>query len=259
VSRSNLIFEHDGPLAYVTFNRPEFHNALTWEMYDGLLKACEKVEADPNVRVLILRGADGASFAAGTDISQFQELHTPEDVLEYGRRIEKVLGRLEAVTKPTIAAIAGYALGGGALIAVACDLRYCTPESKIGIPVARTLGNCLSLANYARLVNVLGSARVKELIFRARLVGGEEACQIGLANEVVQADQLHERVREVAMEMVSHSPITIRVTKEAIRRLQAYRQPTEGDDLILQAYMSEDFKERVKAFLGRRDPKFRDQ
>jgi enoyl-CoA hydratase len=257
VGDPELLYETDGPLAFVTFNRPHARNAMTWAMYDGLVAACERADADPDIRVLILRGAGGQAFVAGTDIGQFQEFRTPEDGIAYERRLDAVMDRLEAVTRPTIAAIEGYAVGGGAAIAVACDFRYCTPESQIGVPIARTLGNCLSVANCARLVDLLGPARTKDLIFRARLVGAEEAVRIGLVNEVVPAGRLHDRVREVATEVAANAPVTLRVTKEAIRRLQASRRLAEGDDLVVQAYMSEDFREGVTAFLEKRKPAFR--
>ena len=257
MSEPELLFACDGPLATVTFNRPEARNAMTWAMYDGLVEACETVDSTAEVRVLILRGAGGKAFVAGTDISQFQAFRTPEDALEYERRLDRVIARLEAVTKPTIAAVEGYAVGGGAAIALACDLRYCTPESQIGVPIARTLGNCLSMANYARLVDLLGPARTKELLFRARLVTAEEASQVGLVNEIVPAERLYAHVQEVAREIATHAPLTLRVTKEAIRRLQVYRRAIEGDDLIVQAYMSDDFREGVAAFLEKRKPVFR--
>ena len=252
-----LLYETEGPLAFVTFNRPHARNAMTWAMYDGLVAACERVDADPDVRVLILRGAGGKAFVAGTDIGQFQGFRTPEDAIAYERRLDRVMDRLEAVTRPTIAAIEGYAVGGGAAIAVACDFRYCTPESQIGVPIARTLGNCLSVANCARLVDLVGPARTKDLIYRARLVGGDEARQAGLVNEVVPAGRLDQRVREVATELAANAPVTLRVTKEEIRRLQAARRAVEGDDLVVQAYMSEDFREGVAAFLDKRKPVFR--
>jgi enoyl-CoA hydratase/carnithine racemase len=257
VADPELLYESDGPLRLVTFNRPQARNAMTWAMYDGLLAACEQVDADPEARVLILRGAGGKAFVAGTDIGQFQDFGTAEQGLDYERRLDRVIDRLEAVTRPTIAAIEGYAVGGGAAIAVACDLRYCTPESQIGMPIARTLGNCLSVANCSRLVELLGPARTKDLIYRARLVGAEEALQAGLVSEVVPAGRLRERVREVAAEIASNAPITLRVTKEAIRRLQAERRRVGGDDLVVQAYTSEDFREGVAAFLEKRKPVFR--
>jgi enoyl-CoA hydratase/carnithine racemase len=252
-----ILFERRSPLAFLTFNRPHARNAMTWAMYDGLVAACEAVDADPDIRVLILRGAGGKAFVAGTDIGQFETFRTAEDGLEYERRIERVIARLEAVGKPTIAAIAGVAAGGGATIALVCDLRYATPESVIGVPIARTLGNCISMANCVRLVALLGPARTKELILRARLVSAEEARQSGLVNEVVPADRLDERVEEVAREIAGHAPITLRVTKEAIRRLQDHRRAPECDDLIALTYASEDFREGVAAFRDKRKPVFR--
>jgi enoyl-CoA hydratase/carnithine racemase len=257
MSEPELLFERDGSLAVVTFNRPAARNAMTWAMYDGLVDACEAVDSTPEVRVLILRGAGGKAFVAGTDISQFQTFRTAEDALEYERRLDRVIGRLESVTKPTIAAIAGSAAGAGAVIALACDLRYCTPESQIGVPIARTLGNCLSVANYARLVDLLGPARTKELLFRARLVTAAEAGQMGLVNEIVPGERLYARVHEIAQEIAVHAPITLQVTKEAVRRLQVQRRAVDGDDLTVRAYMSEDFREGVAAFLEKRKPVFR--
>lgn len=257
MNEPELLFDHDGAIARVTFNRPEARNAMTWAMYDGLVDACEKVDNDPDVRILILRGAGGKAFVAGTDISQFQSFRTPEDALEYEHRLDRVIARLEAVTKPTLAAIEGPAAGAGAVIALTCDLRYCTPESQIGVPIARTLGNCLSVANYARLVDLLGPARTKELLFRARLVSAAEAHQLGLVNEIIPADRLFEHVSAVAKEIAAHAPITLRATKEAIRRLQVHRRAVDGDDLTVLAYMSEDFREGVAAFLEKRKPSFR--
>lgn len=254
-----FLFEQDGPLAMLTFNRPEARNAMTWAMYEGLERACETVDATPELRVLILRGAGGKAFVAGTDISQFQTFRTPGDALEYERGLDRVVGRLESVTKPTIAAIDGYATGAGAVIALACDLRYCTPDSQIGVPIARTLGNCLSIANYARLIDLLGPARTKELMFRARLVTAQEAAQAGLVNEIVPAERLYTHVQEMAREIAANAPLTLRVTKEAIRRLQVHRRAVDGDDLTVLAYMSEDFREGVTAFLAKRKPIFRGQ
>ena len=257
MSTSELLFERDGTIAIVTFNRPEARNAITWAMYDGLGEACEEADRDPTIRVLIFRGAGGKAFVAGTDISQFQNFRTEEDALEYERRLDRVVARLEAVTKPTIAAITGSAAGAGAVIALTCDLRYCTPESQIGVPIARTLGNCLSIANYARLVDMVGPARTKELLFRARLLSATDAHHLGLINEIVPGERLFEHVLAVANEIADHAPITLRVTKEAIRRLQVHRRAVDGDDLTVMAYLSEDFREGVKAFVEKRKPVFR--
>jgi enoyl-CoA hydratase len=257
VQNTELLFERDGAIATVTFNRPAARNAMTWVMYDGLVNACEAVDADPTIRVMILRGAGGKAFVAGTDISQFQSFQTAADALKYERRLDEVIGRLESVTKPTIAMIGGPAAGAGAVIALTCDLRYCTPDSQIGVPIARTLGNCLSIANYARLVDMIGPARTKEVIFRARLVPAEQAQQLGLINDIVPADRLAAHVQTVAEEIATHAPLTLRATKEAIRRLQVHRRSVDSDDLTVMAYMSEDFREGVTAFVEKRKPVFR--
>src|SRR5262245_61834650 len=175
LSTATTTFEIDGPLAFLTFNRPEARNAMTWAMYDALVAACDRVDRDDAVRVLILRGAGGKAFVAGTDIAQFQGFRTREDALAYERRLDRTLDRLERVTKATIAQIEGVAAGGGCAIAICCDIRVATPESTIGVPVARTLGNCLSGATNGRLIDIVGPARAKEMLFTGRLVSAAEA------------------------------------------------------------------------------------
>ncbi|HVG97567.1 MAG TPA: enoyl-CoA hydratase/isomerase family protein [Chloroflexota bacterium] len=250
----HLRLEIEGPLAWLTFNRPEARNAITWAMYDGLLRACDWLDAQTGIRALLLRGAGDRAFVAGTDIGQFREFESADDVLAYERRIEGVLERLERLRQPTITLIRGYAVGAGAAIALTSDLRLCAPDAQIGFPIARTLGNCLSLANYARLVQLLGPARTKELLFTARLVGAEEAQQIGLASRIVPADELGARGRELALTIAGNAPLTIQSTKEAVRRLLSAASLPPGDDLVLRCYLSEDFREGVRAFLEKRKP-----
>ena len=141
---------------------------MTFAMYDRLVEHCEAVDADDDVRVMVLRGAGGRAFVAGTDIRQFADFKSAQDGLVYEARIDEVLDRLEAVRKPTIALVDGFAMGSGLAISAACDLRVITPDAKFGMPIARTVGNCLSMANYARLADALGAARLKEVIFTAR-------------------------------------------------------------------------------------------
>src|SRR4051812_35078824 len=230
VIMSHTIFETDGPLAFLTFNRPEARNAMTWEMYEALVAACERVDADGDLRVLVLRGAGGKAFVAGTDIAQFQSFTDREDGIKYEQRLDAVLDRLERVGKPTIAQVQGVAAGGGCAIALTCDLRVATPESTFGIPIARTLGNCLSAATYCRLVDHLGPGRVKDLIFTGRLVPAAEAHGFGLVNRLVPADDLERTVRELALEIAANAPLTLRATKEILRRLAAKRRLPAGDD-----------------------------
>jgi enoyl-CoA hydratase/carnithine racemase len=257
VGTQEVLFERRGRVAWVTINRPESRNAMTFEMYDELVRICDAVEADPDIRVLVLTGAGDKAFVAGTDISQFRTFTDPQHALDYERDIGEVLTRLESVARPTIAAIRGYAVGGGAALALACDMRICTPDAKFGVPIARTLGNCLSTTALARLIDLVGPARTKELIFTAGMVSAADARAIGLANEVVEPEQLEARVTELAEQIAGHAPITIQVTKEAVRRVLAYRRPGRDEELILRAYMSEDFREGVNAFLEKRKPEWK--
>src|SRR3954468_66003 len=172
---AHTLFEPHAPIATLTFNPPEARNAMTWEMYEALITACDRVDADEAIRVLIFKGAGGKAFVAGTDIAQFQNFKNREDGLKYEERLDHVLDRLERVTKPTIAQVQGVAAGGGCAIALTCDLRVATAEASFGIPIARTLGNCLSGASYSRLLDAMGPGRVKDLLFTGRLVSGEEA------------------------------------------------------------------------------------
>jgi enoyl-CoA hydratase/carnithine racemase len=256
IETDQLLYERRGQAAFVTFNRPEARNAMTWEMYDALFACCEEADADESVRVVVLRGAGEKAFVAGTDIKQFSEFKSGEDGISYEERMERVLGRLERVRKPTIAVVDGYAIGGGLSIAAVCDLRVCTPDAKFGIPIARTLGNCLSIENYARLVALIGPARTKELILTARTFSAEEALAAGLATKIVPVSELDERVDELCASLESHAPITMRVTKEAVRRLQFAELP-DAEDLVRETYGSEDFHEGVSAFVEKRRPVWR--
>src|SRR6202521_839774 len=183
----------------ITFNRPEARNAFTFRMYERLGEICRQAEGDSSVRVLVLTGAGEKAFAAGTDISEFKALSTAEDALNYEARIDHVLSALERSRVPSIAAIAGACTGGGATIAACCDLRIGAANARFGIPIGRTLGNCLSMSNYVRLAALLGPARVKEIIFTARLIEAEEACRIGLLGGVLPVyDSLQRRANELA-------------------------------------------------------------
>ena len=256
MSTSHTIYTTNGPIAELTFNRPESRNAMTWAMYDALMDACDVVDADPAVRVFVLRGAGDRAFVAGTDIGQFQQLRTAEDALAYEARLDRVVDRLERVTRPTIARIRGVAVGGGCVIAMACDLRICGPDARFGVPIARTLGNCLSAANCARLLDLVGPARLKEILFTARLLDAQEALAAGLATRIVDADALDRVVTETAHSIAANAPLTVSATKELVRRLQAHRrlEPTMGHDLITACYTSDDFRGAVDAFLAKRPP-----
>ena len=250
-----LLYEVRDGVAYLTFNRPQARNALTFAMYDRLAEICEAANDERALRAMVLTGAGDKAFAAGTDISQFRAFEKDQDALDYEARIDRSLGALERCRVPTIAAIQGACTGGGAGIAAACDLRIAAKGARFGFPVARTLGNCLSMQNYARLAALLGAAFVKDIVFKARLVEAEEALAVGLITELLEdGAALARRAEELARLVASHAPLTLQATKEALYRLRPRIPHGEGDDLVLMCYMSADFREGMDAFLAKRRP-----
>ena len=256
-AQNDILFEVSDGIGRVTFNRPQARNAFTFQMYERVAEICQEANRNRAVKVLIFAGAGDKAFASGTDINQFRAFKTPQDAIEYEARNDRVLGVLEECRVPTIAAIAGACTGGGAAIAACCDLRIGTKTAKFGFPIARTLGNCLSMANYGRLAALLGPARVKDIIFTARLVEAHEAAALGLLSEVLEdVTALQQRADELAKLLANHAPLTLRATKEAMRRLQPRLSAEEGHDLILMCYMSKDFREGLDAFLTKRAPRW---
>jgi enoyl-CoA hydratase len=256
----DLLFDLDDGIGRITFNRPQARNAFTFEMYERLAEICERANKDQAIRVLVLRGAGDKAFASGTDINQFRAFKTPQDALDYEHRIDRVLSKLEQCRVPTIAAITGACTGGGAGIAACCDLRIGTKSTRIGFPIARTLGNCLSMSNVSRLTALIGPARVKDLIFTARLVEAQEAATVGLLTEVVEdLAALDKRADEIARLVAGNAPLTLNATKQAVARLQKRLTREEGEDLILMCYTSADFREGLDAFLNKRAPQWRGQ
>jgi enoyl-CoA hydratase len=250
-----LLYEIRGSAGWITLNQPEARNALTFSMYERLAEICRTAPGGGAVRCLVVTGAGDKAFAAGTDMAQFRGFSGERDALEYERRMDAVLGALEACPLPIVAAIAGACTGGGAGIAAACDVRIATRDLRFGFPIARTLGNTLSIANLSRLAGLMGAGRVREVILTARLVGAEEALAAGLVSEVLPDHAaLLRRAEELAGTLAGHAPITLATTKEALRRLRLEGAAADGRDLIVEAYTSEDFREGMEAFLGKRKP-----
>ena len=233
-----LLFEVRGDIGWVTFNRPQARNALTFAMYEGLAEICTGA-VQSGVKALVVTGAGDKAFAAGTDIAQFKAFESGEDGIAYERKMDHILDAIERCAVPTVAAIAGF----------------CTAQ--FGFPISRTLGNCLSMSNYARLAALIGPQRVKEMIFLAKLMDAPAALAAGLVSEVLpDTAALQTRAEEVARTVAGHAPLTLQVTKEALRRLQARIADESIDDLIRLAYGSADFREGMAAFLEKRAPKW---
>ncbi|MGB0683542.1 MAG: enoyl-CoA hydratase/isomerase family protein [Magnetovibrionaceae bacterium] len=251
----NLTFEVIDNVGWLTLNRPEARNALTYEMYEGLRSICSEDPRELDIKVLVITGAGEKAFAAGTDIAQFRDMTVPQDAIDYESKMDRVFEALETLSIPTVAAVSGACTGGGGAIAASCDLRIATRSMKFGFPIARTLGNCLSAKRLARLAHLLGPGRTKDLLFTSRLIEADEALAIGLVSEIVpDHGALMDRVKDLAETLKHQAPITLACTKEALRRLTEAACAIEDEDLIVKAYMSEDFREGMEAFLAKRKP-----
>ena len=248
--------EMRGPVAWVTFDRPDARNAFTHEMYTLLGQICADLGADESVRAVVFQGKGDDAFVSGSDIREVGEIRTVADALAYERHIEQGIGGVERLPKPTIALIRGVAAGGGAAIALACDIRIAAENARFGVPIARTVGNTLSLRNVARMIQVVGAAVTKELLLTGRLLTAAEAKTAGAFNDVARLDRIEAQVAALADRLSQNAPLTIRATKLAVLRvLEAERERLGmGEDILELAYGSEDFREGVAAFLEKRAP-----
>jgi len=253
-TQGTVRFVIDGPVARLTFDRPSARNAMTWRMYDELAVACKAIAGNRDVRVAVLRGAGGEAFVAGTDIEQFRAFSSGNDGIAYEEKVDLFVGMLEAVRVPTIAVVEGWAVGGGMALANACDFRVATPGARFGVPIARTLGNCLSASNVQRLVTTLGVSLVKRMLLLAEMPVAEKMPADYLT--IVAPEDIDAHVEELCAKLIGHAPITLRVTKEMLRRL-AHDPDSADADLVRETYGSADFREGVEAFLTKRTPEWR--
>jgi enoyl-CoA hydratase/carnithine racemase len=253
-SNDQLLVEQDSGVLTLTFNRPEQRNAMTWEMYDGLANACELADAD-DVRVLVLRGAGGKAFVAGTDIAQFRAFSSGMDGVAYEKRIGGIMARLLRVPKPTIASVHGFCVGAGIAIAAACDLRVATRSARFGAPIARTLGNCLSEGSVELLVHHLGAGRVADLVMRARLFSAEELYSAGFLAELCDDAELDQVTGTVVETLLGHAPLTMWAAKTTLRRgLLGPQDEPSDDEVVARVYGSDDFRTGVAAFTSKARP-----
>jgi enoyl-CoA hydratase len=251
----HVLVSSEGPVKVVTLNRPDKFNALTFEMYARLAEICTSIPEDGSVRAVIITGAGSRAFAAGTDISLFRNFSSEADGIKYEQSADETFTAIEACPVPTIAAIAGACTGGGAGIAACCDMRIATRDVKFGFPIARTLGNLLSAATLARLVARLGEARVIDMIYTSRLLEADEALQIGLVSELCDDHAaLMQRAHALAAQIAGYAPLTLRATKEILRRLRQAQPRVNDDDVVAKVYTSADFREGLDAFLTKRKP-----
>jgi enoyl-CoA hydratase/carnithine racemase len=251
-----VLLERTGTIATITLSRPGALNALTWPMYQQLKAYLDRLTNNETVRVVILRGA-GKAFATGTDIAQFQDF-TIQEGIDYERKMESLFEQLYTFPRPVIAAIHGYAIGAGNLLAAACDLRYATPSAQFGVPIARTLGNGLSLKNYRYLQNAFGPMRTKEMLFTARLLSAHEALECGFLTAVFEENRIFAQVADIAQRISTLAPLSIWAAKEAhLRIVAAQSDDIPFDDVLERTYASQDFAEGVEAYIAKRKPQWR--
>ena len=244
-------------IAWIVIDRPEARNAMTFAMWERLREIATELAGDGAVRVVVITGSGDQAFVAGTDIAEFRAFAGADDGVAYESRIHAVIAALETIPVPVIAAIAGACTGGGVSIAATCDLRIGAPGVRIGVPIARTLGNCISLRNVARVAELIGLDKVKALLLTGVLLGADDALRLGFLTEVAtSADALHARAQEQAEAIAALAPLTLRVTKEMARRLRTAAPLPEAEDLIRVCYGSRDFREGLTAFLEKRRPRW---
>ncbi|EAR52119.1 enoyl-CoA hydratase [Oceanicola granulosus HTCC2516] len=256
MSAGAVHLEIEGAVARITFDRPAARNAMTWEMYDALSQHCDTLADAPGIRCAVLRGAGGASFVAGSDIAQFAEFEGGADGIAYEQKMDRILQALAAIPCPTLAVIEGLAVGGGLNIAAACDLRIATPDSRFGVPIARTLGNCLSMRNAARLSAMVGGSHARRMLLLGELLTVDDLAGTGFLTRVAAPEELDHVVARLTDKLCSNAPLTLRTSKEALARIEAVAPP-DGRDLIATCYDSDDFREGIAAFTEKRTPAWR--
>ncbi|MGB0233566.1 MAG: enoyl-CoA hydratase, partial [Candidatus Puniceispirillaceae bacterium] len=247
-----IIISVDQHIATVTLNRPEARNALTFGMYQALSDLCQQAgtaKDDRAIKAIVICGAGEKAFAAGTDIGQFTSFKTLQDGHDYEAQIESVIRSIETCRVPVIAALHGAVTGGGLVIAAAAHLRLASADVKIGMPIARTLGNCLAITNLRRLVALFGEARVAHMILTAELLSADQALASGFVHDVLQdRDTMLARATALAQRLTTMAPLTIQSSLDGLRRLRHAAACPDDSDLIAACYTSEDFAEGVAAF-----------
>jgi enoyl-CoA hydratase/carnithine racemase len=257
LTTDKMLARKDGAIGWMTFNNPARHNALSYEMRLAVLQILEDFDKDEAIRVIVMHGAGEKSFVSGADISQFDAMRaTPEQQAEYERVSQAMQARLTTLSKPLIAMIRGYCMGGGLQTALSADLRIASDDSQFGIPAGR-LGIAYAWTSVAKLVETVGPATAKHILFTAKRFPAAEALRMGLVTQVVPAGELEAATRELANTIAGNAPLSLIAAKRAIDELA--KDPGQRDEAgakaaAQRAMQSEDFKEGRKAFMEKRAP-----
>jgi len=255
----HMLAETDGSIGWMTFNKPERRNAVSLDMWEAMPEILHRFEDDPSVRVIVLKGAGGKSFVSGADISQFEKARSStEGNAHYDRMSERANRALAECGKPTIAMIRGWCIGGGLAIAVGCDLRIATEDSKFGIPAAR-LGVGYGAAGVKKLMDLVGPSYTKEIFLTARHFNAAEALGMGLVNRVVPDAALEDYTRQYCETISDNAPMTMHTLKRTVSELVRGADADMGlcDRLVKGCFESQDYIEGRRAFMEKRRPVFR--
>jgi enoyl-CoA hydratase len=254
-----VLVEHEAPLGWIIINRPEKRNALNFAAWRRIVEAMEELNADPAVRVIVMRGVTREAFISGADISEFPSHRAnAEQARAYRSAPGNATDALTRSPKPVVAMIAGICMGGGLQVALSCDIRIAARGTRFGIPAAR-LGLAYPLDGVRTLSQIAGPANARDILMSARTFATEEALQMGLLNRLVEPDELEGNVREYATRMAANAPLTMAAAKATIR--EGLKDGVDQDQariaaMVAQCFDSEDYKEGVRAFLEKRPPRF---
>ena len=254
-----MLSRKDGRVGYVIFNNPERHNAVSLDMWAATSRMLEDFAKDDGVRVVVLTGAGGKAFVSGADISKFEsERATLDATKHYNATVETAYAGVQEFSKPTIAMIRGYCIGGGLGLAVCCDLRICSDNARFGIPAAK-LGLGYAFPGIKRLTDLVGPSFAKEIFYTARQFDAEEARTMGLVNRVVPDADLETYVRDTADTIAANAPLTVNAVKYIVG--QAVKDETQRDlgraaEMVKKCFQSNDYVEGRNAFMEKRKPVF---
>ena len=254
-----MLSRKEGGVGYLTFNNPERHNAVSLDMWEAAAGFLEDFKNDKNIRVVVVTGAGGKAFVSGADISKFEsERSSKEAVDRYNIAVDKANSAVYEFPKPTIAMIRGYCIGGGVGLALCCDMRICSDNSKFGVPAAK-LGLGYGYKGIKKLVDVVGPSFAKEIFYTARQFTAAEAQTMGLVNRVLPADELEKFVKDYADTISGNAPLTVDAVKFIVGQTvlpESERDLANCDELVSQCFASSDYTEGRKAFMEKRKPQF---
>lgn len=262
MSAQKILVDVADGVGWLTFNNPERRNAMSLEMWQGLGDAAQALEADPAVRVVVMRGAGGKAFVSGADISEFEKHRANAQQKEaYGLLAARGQRGLAQLSKPLIALIEGFCIGGGLALALSADVRFASTGSRFGIPAAK-LGLGYEYAGIATLARLVGPSVAKDILFSARFLEVDEALRVGLVNAVFDPTELEQKVRDYARRIAGNAPLTVHAAKQAVRVFECYSATAEADEiatLVDRCFDSDDYREGRQAFLEKRQPSFKGQ